>query len=193
MHRKLQFTALVAVAITMAVYISSCSKIDKITGPQDIASITQIVDSTVGGVQKLGVAGPYSSSGFATQYCTWYAASEFDKVAPSPRCNWGGDAGTWIEHAASAGWKTYSYPAYPPTAAGFLSMPNGTIIVWTNSGAGHVAVLRSVAQNGMYIQEKNWPVGSGVSPLRYLTWSEVVTRGSTGSYHLSGYIPPWRK
>ncbi len=181
MTRLMKFVILAALTIVMSMVAMSCSKVDQVTGPG--TSVTHKGDQ----------ATPFSSSRFATQYCTWYAASEFDKVAPSPGCNWGGDAGLWIGNASAAGWKTFSYPAYPPTAAGFLGMPNGTVVVWTNSGAGHVAVLRSVVQNGIYIQEKNWPVGSGVSPWRYLSWSQVVTRGNDGTYHLSGYIPPWRK
>jgi surface antigen len=181
MTRTKQYLVLAAVAMLMAFCLNACIKADKLTGPQMTVN------------QKGNTVTPYSSSRFLPQYCTWYAASEFDKVAPTPGCNWGGDAGTWIGNASSAGWKTFSYPAFPPTVVGSMGMPNGTIVVWTNSGAGHVAVLRSVAQNGIWIQEKNWPVGSGVSPWRYLTWSEVVTRGSTGSYHLSGFIPPWRK
>lgn len=141
------------------------------------------------GVRKPGVE-PASSSRFPTDQCTWYAASEFDKVAPWPGCNWGGNAGTWVGNASAAGWKTYGYPDYYPHAAGMYGMPPGTIVVWTGGAAGHVAVVRYVFQNGIYIQEKNWPYGSGVSGWRLLFWQDVYRRGS---YSFSGYIPPWRK
>ncbi len=140
-------------------------------------------------VQKPGV-GQYSSSRFPTDQCTWYAASEFDKIAPWPGCNWGGNAGTWVTNASAVGWRTFAYPAYYPHAAGYLGLPPGTIVVWTGGSYGHVAVVRYVFQNGIYIQEKNWPVGSGVSGWRLLYWSDVLNRGS---YKFSGYIPPWRK
>lgn len=140
-------------------------------------------------MQNPGV-GHYSSSRFPTDQCTWYAASEFDKVAPWPGCNWGGNAGTWVANASAAGWRTLAYPAYYPHAAGYMGIPAGSIIVWTGGSYGHVAVVRYVFQNGIYIQEKNWPLGSGVSPWRLLYWSQVMNRGS---YAFSGYIPPWRR
>lgn len=140
-------------------------------------------------IQKPGVE-TASSSRFPTGQCTWYAASEFDKVAPWPGCNWGGNAGTWIGNAYNAGWRTLPYPQYYPHAAGYMGIPPGSIVVWTGGAYGHVAVVRSVFQNGIYIQEKNWPVGSGVSPWRLLYWNQVLYRGS---YTFSGYIPPWRR
>lgn len=127
-----------------------------------------------------------SSSRFDPSQCTWYAASEFDKVAPWPGCNWGGNAGSWTGNASAAGWKTFTYPL----AAAYLGLPPGTIVVWAGGGYGHVAVVRSVFQNGIYIQEKNWPLGSGVSPWRLLFWRDVYQRGS---YTFSGYIAPWRR
>ena len=152
----------------------------------DIENQARQADSSQVGSNKRSGAEVSSSSRFPTDQCTWYAASEFDKVAPSPGCNWGGNAGTWIGNASAAGWRTYGYP----TAAGNLSLSPGTVVVWTGGGYGHVAVLRYVVQNGIYIQEKNWPYGSGVSSWRFFYWSQVLNRGS---YTFSGYIAPWRK
>lgn len=142
------------------------------------------------GLGQRSKVGPTSSSRFATDQCTWYAASEFDKIAPWPGCNWGGNAGTWIGNASAAGWRTFAYPAYYPTAAGYMGLPPGSIVVWTGGAAGHVAVVRYVFQNGIYIQEKNWPYGSGVSGWRLLYWSQVLNRSG---YSFSGYIAPWRR
>jgi surface antigen len=137
-------------------------------------------------------AAPGSSTRFAYGQCTWYSASEFDKVAPSPGCNWGGNAGTWADNVTALTWREGNYlmkwRVYRSvTDAGSLALPSGTIICWKGGSYGHVAVLRQVVQNGIYFQEMNWPLGSGVSSLKYLTWPQVLARGS---YSFSGYIAP---
>jgi len=172
--------------IVLAAGIFGCSKFME-KSPVAIEPGQVIPDSSA--VRKPG-AEPVASSRFPTDQCTWYAASEFDKVAPWPGCNWGGHAGTWVGNASAAGWRTFAYPSYYPHAAGMYGMPPGTIVVWTGGAAGHVAVVRHVFQNGIYIQEKNWPYGSGVSAWRLLYWPDVLHRSG---YTFSGYIPPWRK
>lgn len=172
---------LIIALVAMPLFITACSeqKGGEVMGPQ----VTQTA-------QGFSDDPNMSSSRFPQDQCTWYAASEFDKVAPSPGCNWGGNAGMWVANAYVAGWQTFDCLANTPTVAAQRSFPAGTIVVWSGGSFGHVAVLRAIVQNGIYIQEQNWPLGTGVSSWRYLTWSQVSYRGS---YRFMGYIPPWRR
>ncbi len=141
---------------------------------------------------KKQTVGPASSSRFSWGYCTWYAATEFDKVAPAPGCNWGGNAAQWWNNAASQMWYQNGHyyrwicPNASPTSAATWNVPNGTIVVWNNGGAGHVAVVRSWGQNGISIQEMNW-VGFGKVSSAFLNWFQVSNRSG---YRFVGYIMP---
>lgn len=179
MLKKIRQYSLIAAIVAMPFLISACS--------QEKGNLVGVQSDSTWSGQSERYDPNMSSSRFPTDQCTWYAASEFDKVAPYPGCNWGGNAGAWIGNASAAGWKTYTSS---PTEAGSQSLPSGSVVVWGGGTYGHVAVLRSVVQNGIYIQEKNWPLGTGVTGPTYLSWSKVQSRGS---YSFIGYIAPWRK
>lgn len=96
-----------------------------------------------------------SYKGFPWGYCTWYAAKEFDKVAPSPgigcdkwrgRDGRGGHAQEWYQRAQRAGWVVTRDPA--------RAIP-GSIIVWRGGGFGHVAIVREVTSTHVHISEMN--------------------------------------
>lgn len=143
------------------------------------------------GVKKPGVE-PMASSRFSWGWCTWYAATEFDKVAPAPDCNWGGNAAQWWNNAVSQKWIYGGRYIHwvclngSVTDAAALNIPNGSIVVWTDGGYGHVAVFRSWGQNGIHVQEMNW-VGFGTVSSAFLTWPQVANRGG---YRFVGYITP---
>jgi surface antigen len=85
--------------------------------------------------------------GFTEGYCTYYAATQFDSVAPSPKLNWHGDAGDWLENAASAGWAT-SVNAHDAEV--------NALIIWTDGRYGHVGVVSRVDRDMITVNEMNW-------------------------------------
>lgn len=130
---------------------------------------------------------------FIPGYCTYYAAQRFDGVAPSPKCNWGGDAGTWLENADTKGWQT-------DRAA--TSARVGAVIVWRNSSYGHVAFVESVSSSGITIREMNY--GSYASEANRkkgitVNFNKVTTATlsfnqlSRGALTFAGYVFPTRK
>ncbi len=132
---------------------------------------------------------------FYEGYCTWFAAKEFGKAAPYGGVEWSGNAGTWRDNAKARGWLCYDSPDIRS-----LYCPTGSLVVWKNGGVGHVAVVHSVASNGITIDEMNWgatwidkPKSKtdrfGYVDRRFLTWAQVALRGS---YRFSGYVIPWR-
>jgi surface antigen len=143
-------------------------------------------------------AGSYK--GFPSGYCTWYAAQEFDRVALRPGVNWSGNAGDWIPNAVNAGWRYFDRV----NIAGWYC-PSGTIVVWKDGGFGHVAIVREVTWTGITIDEMNWGTRMvdaangktdrfGQVNRRFLTWAQVLVRGSRNQYRFAAYIVPsrWR-
>ena len=136
-------------------------------------------------------------------YCTWYAAEEFNKHAPEPRIDWGGDAGVWFSNAKKEGWATTDNPYSPEI---------GSIIVWLDrndtteqTGYGHVAVVNRIDRGNkeIHISEMNWrPLMPGTNPdsLKTVNSDSVTTKtlsleslnrkGRVSTYHFLGYIKP---
>ncbi|TAK96545.1 LysM peptidoglycan-binding domain-containing protein [Patescibacteria group bacterium] len=91
---------------------------------------------TISGWKKLeGKAG--SGHRFPYGYCTWYVAQR--RFVP-----WGGNAGTWLYHAKSLGYKTGKTPQV------------GAIMVSSESWWGHVAVVESVSGDSFTVSEMNY-------------------------------------
>jgi len=136
-------------------------------------------------------------------YCTWYAAEEFNKNAPEPGIDWGGDAGVWFSNAKKKGWATTDNPYSPE---------KGWIMVWLDknettkqTGYGHVAVVNRIdwGKKEIYISEMNWgPLMPETDPKEAKTtnFNRVTTktlsleslnrRGRVSTYHFQGYIKP---
>ncbi len=83
---------------------------------------------------------------FERGWCTWAAAELFNASAPQPGVNWGGHAGTWLDHAKEKGWQTTT-SAYEAEL--------GAIVVWTGGEFGHVAVVTKVWSGGFRVTEMN--------------------------------------
>lgn len=113
---------------------------------------------TVSGFRKLdGKAG--SGHKFPYGYCTWYVAQK--RYVP-----WGGNAGTWLYHAKSAGYQTSKTPRV------------GAIMVSSESWWGHVGIVESVKGGSFTISEMN-----------YRGWGKVSRRTiSTSSRAIKGFI-----
>ena len=82
---------------------------------------------------------------FPQGMCTYFAAREFDVVAPR-HLDWGNHAGTWVQNARQQGWKTSRNP---------WDAKPGALIVWTGGTFGHVAVVRQVTGERVVIEEMN--------------------------------------
>lgn len=96
---------------------------------------------------------------FPYGYCTWYVAQK--RYVP-----WGGNAGTWLYHAKSRGYKTGKVPR------------KGAIMVSSESWWGHVAVVEKVGKGTITVSEMN-----------YRGWAKVSRRTiSTKSRAIKGYI-----
>lgn len=110
----------------------------------------------ISGWKKLdGKAG--TGHGFPYGYCTWYVAQK--RYVP-----WGGNAGTWLYHAKSAGYKTGKAPQV------------GAIIVTTESWWGHVAIVESVSGGSVTISEMNYK-GWGKRSSRTIAANSRVIKG----------------
>jgi len=83
-------------------------------------------------------------SKFLYYNCTYYAAKEFQKIAPEPGVNWGGDAGAWYKNAGEHGWITTNIQDDS-------RLVPGSIIVWGN----HVQIVRAVFKEGIVVQGMN--------------------------------------
>lgn len=119
---------------------------------------------------------------FSAGYCTRYAAQRFDSVAPSPLCNWNGNASAWFTNASANGWETVASP--------YGVMP-GSIMVWTDGGQGHVAFVESTTSSTVSVSEMNW---TGFNQISYATLPlSNLTRGTSGQYTFLGYILPYRQ
>lgn len=100
-----------------------------------------------------------SGHSFPYGYCTWYVASR--RYVP-----WGGNAGTWLYHAKSAGYSTGKAPR------------PGAIMVSSESWWGHVAIVESVSGGSFTVSEMN-----------YKGWAKKSTRIiTTGSRFIKGFI-----
>lgn len=127
---------------------------------------------------------------------TWYAADQFNKVAPEPGVNWKGDAGAWAWNAFTAGWKVVGDVKSPRTSA---------MAAW--GGLAHVAFVVGTTSKGITVNEMNWggspmPRSSDPESPNYgktaywnkvtsvtLTWDQIAT---CGSKPFAGYIYPVR-
>ena len=128
---------------------------------------------------------------FYPGYCTYYAAQKFDQTAPSPQCNWNGNAAQWAGNARASGWNVTT----SVTAA-----VRGAVVVWSGGGFGHVAYVESVTASGVNISEMNW--GRLVDPVNgittnfnkvttaYLSYASGLQRGG---YSFAGYVLPTRQ
>ncbi len=94
---------------------------------------------------------------FPYGYCTWYVASR--KYVP-----WGGNAGTWLYHAKSAGYATGKTPR------------SGAIVVTSESWWGHVGIVESVSGNTFTISEMNYK-GFAKKSTRIIDRSSRIVRG----------------
>jgi surface antigen len=124
--------------------------------------------------------------------CTTHAARRFDTVAPDPGVNWRGNAAYWYDNAREAGWVVGDnlHAARP-----------GAVVVWSG-GAGHVAFIERVTDEGIEVSEMNWSQQMCSWSTRFrtsawgrldhasLTWDEVRMR----LWHpFVGYVYPVRR
>lgn len=101
---------------------------------------------------------PYNGyNRFSWGWCTWYVASRF-------HVPWGGNAGTWLSGARSAGYATGSAPRA------------NSIVVTSESGWGHVAVVEKVSGGMLHLAEMNY-AGFGVISRRTLSVASGVIKG----------------
>lgn len=138
------------------------------------------------------VANPGSAyKGFSWPNCTYFAAVEFDKVAPSPKHNWRGNAINWYDNAKANGWRTTASPR---------EAKKGAIVVWkvNTHSLGHVQIIRNITNSGIEVEGMNEPCdscgrGSGTGGVhRYvIPWSNIDNK-SYGGMILVGYILPER-
>lgn len=127
--------------------------------------------------------------GFFWGYCTFYAAQAFDKFAPGNGIDWRGNGGQWLLAAQSKGWRTSTNPR---------DAQIGAVIVWRNTGRGHVAIVDDVYEDGILISEMNWRVSSeGVADggfnrinQSFIPFSENLDRGHNRRYYFAGFIFP---
>ena len=96
---------------------------------------------------------------FPYGYCTWYVAQK--RYVP-----WSGNAGTWLYHARTSGYKTGKTPQV------------GSIVVTSESWWGHVAIVEKVSGGTITVSEMN-----------YKGWAKVDRRViDTSSRIIKGYI-----
>lgn len=82
---------------------------------------------------------------FPAGYCTYFAATEFERIVGS-KVNWDGHAHAWFENATTRGWKTGTNP---------WEVEAGALLVWSGGRFGHVAVVQEVAGDRVVIREMN--------------------------------------
>lgn len=96
---------------------------------------------------------------FPYGYCTWYVAQK--RYVP-----WSGNAGTWLYHAQTSGYKTGKTPQV------------GSIMVSSESWWGHVAIVEKVSGGTITVAEMN-----------YKGWAKVDRRVIDASSRIiKGYI-----
>lgn len=119
---------------------------------------------------------PADYEGFSTGQCTWYVATRRRVMWHAAGGELGGNAGQWLELASAAG---YSIGPDPQV---------GAIAVYTDSGAGHVALVVGVDSSGDYtVAEANWVFVGSRPPYVDL---RGVSAGKTGDAfeQLAGFI-----
>jgi surface antigen len=134
-----------------------------------------------------------ATNNFPWGWCTWGAIELWDKHAPAPGCDWGGNAGTWLGNAQAKNWVIRTEQR---------AVEKNAIIVWTNSGMGHVGVVDTVFSDGSGIRvkemnwgkqvpgaETGWTYNAGKYTTRDLRFSDKL---STSSFKFAGYIMPRR-
>jgi LysM repeat protein len=94
---------------------------------------------------------------FPYGYCTWYVAQK--RYVP-----WGGNAGTWLYHARTSGYKTGKTPQV------------GAIVVTSESWWGHVAIVEKVSGGTITVSEMNYK-GWAKSSRRVIATSSRVIKG----------------
>lgn len=115
----------------------------------------------------IAIYGPYYEDYWFGGYCTAYAASEFNLVAPDPGINWVGDAGEWYNNAID--WQRTTSPrgAVP-----------GAIGVWNDVyNLGHVAVFTGYSEDAQGIVYANFSEQNygPVEPDNELFWDYAIT------------------
>ena len=119
---------------------------------------------------------PSDYQGFATGQCTWYVATRRRVVWHTSSGELGGNAGQWLGLAAAAGYAVGPDPQV------------GAIAVYTDSGAGHVALVVGVDASGNYtVAEANWVFLGPRAPYVDLRGVAAGTTGS-GFERLAGFI-----
>lgn len=119
---------------------------------------------------------PADYDGFSTGQCTWYVATRRRVAWHTASGELGGNAGQWLGLAAAAGYAVGPDPEL------------GAIAVYSDAGAGHVALVVGVEASGNYtVAEANW-VFLGPRP-PYVDLRGVAA-GSTGDAfeRLAGFI-----
>jgi surface antigen len=111
---------------------------------------------TISGWKSLGGKAGTGHS-FPYGYCTWYVAQK--RYVP-----WGGNAGTWLYHAKSQGYRTGKSPSV------------GAIIVTSESWWGHVGIVEKVSGGTVTIAEMNYK-GWGKVDRRQIDTSSRVVKG----------------
>lgn len=147
------------------------------------SSISLVGLATVG--RRTAAADHEKYKGFTHGQCTYFAAKRFDEAVrqrskSDKGHDWRGSAAAW--YGAAVNWKRSSDLRSPRT---------GAIVVWTDGGAGHVAIVTSSNANGVSVAEANWPVGDPHHE-DTLAWSALAKRGRGGTYRFVGYIYPER-
>lgn len=119
---------------------------------------------------------PADYDGFSTGQCTWYVATRRRVTWHTASGELGGNAGQWLQLAAAAG---YSVGPEPQV---------GAIAVYTDSGAGHVALVVGVDAAGNYtVAEANWVFEGPRAPYVDLRGVAVGTTGDVLE-QLAGFI-----
>jgi surface antigen len=130
-------------------------------------------------------------------YCTDYVRAIWPQITGKPLPAGLGDAGQWYEKAKQSGLKTTSADAIG-------HVPPGSIAVWSDGKAGHVAVVVRNDGKSLQVTEANWgKLSPGATRFekdniitssfnkheeRTLGYTQAQSRG--GSYKLVGFIVP---
>ena len=114
------------------------------------------IPTTISGWKSLdGKAG--TGYKFPYGYCTWYVAKK--RYIP-----WSGNAGTWLYHAKTSGYKTGKNPQV------------GAIMVSSESWWGHVAIVENVGKDSFTISEMNYKGWNKINK-RIIAKSSRVVKG----------------
>lgn len=119
---------------------------------------------------------PADYDGFSTGQCTWYVATRRRVVWRTSSGELGGNAGQWLQLAAEVGYSVGPEPAL------------GAIAVYSDPGAGHVALVVGVDAQGDYtVAEANWVFLGPPAP--YVDLRGVPAGGTGSGYErVEGFI-----